>query len=178
MKLPRPVLDLVLFFTAPFVFLTIALPVGFVMEIGKQRVVVIENRSDRAVRVTPIGRNRSDSELRVLPRTWHPLLPLPAFRAADLDLAPGATRRIVYSARQATPVGAAVREGDGALGYLDDASPTLSITGTFKPADDRIQETLRKDSPAYRWAVLLAGPLGTLVFILAWRARRRPRTLE
>jgi len=123
-----------------------------------------------------VGMSRSDSELRVLPRTWHPLLPLPAFATTDLALAPGATRRVVYSARQATPVGVAVRESDGALGFLpceQVPAPTALIAGRPGPADAPILRLLAEDSPAYRWMMLLAGPLGTIAFVAAWRARRR-----
>jgi hypothetical protein len=146
------------------------------MEVGKQAVIRIENGTDRPLRVTPIAMSRSDSDPRVAPRTWHPLLPLPAFRTADLDVAPGAELRVVYSARQALPAGLAVREADGSLGYLPcepAVRPVIRVTGRPPSADVSISRVLERDSPAFRWTMLLAGPLGTLVFVAAWRARRR-----
>jgi hypothetical protein len=179
-KSPRPALLAVLVCTAPLVLLTVALPVGFVMELGKQAVVVVENATDRPLRVTPLGNSRGDDRLRVLPRTWHPLLPLPAFRTTDLDLAPGASRRVVYSARQARPSALAVREADGALGYLafePALRPTIRIAGRPPAALDPIAGLIERDSPAFRWLMLLAGPLGTVAFVAAWRARGRLPTV-
>lgn len=176
MKLPRPALLAVLVFTAPLLLLTIALPVGFAMEIGKQASVTVENATDRPLRVTTIAQERKTSHPRVLPLTWHALLPLPALRTCDLDLAPGGSRRFPYSARQAFPVGVAVREADGSLGYLPCEQvlrPTVRISGRPRPADPGITKVMELDSPAGRWAILLAGPLGTTAFLAAWRARRR-----
>lgn len=161
--------------TFPFVLLLAALPVGFAMEVGKQRTLLVENRTQETLRATAVGHRRDDpGAFLVAPRTLHPLLPLPA-PASDVALAPGERRRLVYSARQAVLMGVAARTPSGALVSQLSAGgpagePVYAFVDPLRPAPLVVEAALRNDpSRLLAWAVLLSGPLGTLAF---WQARR------
>lgn len=167
--------------TAPFVLLLVALPVGFVMELGKQVRFRVVNAGPRPLHVTLLA----DDPLRVARQTIHPFLPLPAFRAVDLPLPPGAARVVYYSGRRSAPRLVALRDGDvlrelplpaavarrdvetGREVVLSDASPAL-------PASPAATAALAGHTQAYPWAVLLAGPLGTLAFLRIRRSLSFP----
>lgn len=163
---------------APCLVLLVALPVGFVMELGKQVRVRVVNRTGRRVAVTLVGAPRDPAAPpRVAALTIHPLLPLPAFRAVDLPLEPGASRVLYYSGRQVAPRVLALSEGSelalppaaakrdvesGREIVIEASTPLLPIaTATREAVDAHTQ--------AYPWAVLLAGPIGTFAF---FRCRR------
>lgn len=166
--------------TFPFVLLLAALPVGFVMEVGKQRTLRVENRGREPLRVLVIGHRRDDpGAFRVAIRTLHPLLPLPAL-SSDVAVAPGETRRIVYSARQTVLLGVAARAPAGDWrGRLTAApgsagEPRYVLSAAPEPAPMVVEAALRNlPSPLLAWAILLAGPAGTAVFVKLLRARPR-----
>ena len=167
----RAALWLALALSAPCVLLLAALPVGFVMEIGKQAPFRVTNASGKPVRVTLVGVSRGAERLRVAPLTWHGLLPLPAFRATDLPLEPGTSRVLLYSARRFRPRSLLVREASGeARETAVDGSLTLDSRTPLAPASAAAREAVERHSQAYPWAALLVGPLGTLLFV---RARRK-----
>lgn len=176
----RTVLFLARALTFPFVLLLAALPVGFVMEIGKQRTLGIENRTGRPLHVVAVGHRRDDpGRFLVVPRTLHPLLPLPAF-SSGVTLEPGETRRVVYSARQAVVMGVAARTESGEWrGRLTASAPggeaRYVLAEPLEPAGVVVEAALGHDpSRLLAWAILLAGPAGSLVFLKLLRAK--PRT--
>jgi hypothetical protein len=152
------------------------------MELGKQVRVRVVNRSGRRVAVTLVGAPRDPhAPPRVAALTLHPMLPLPAFRAVDLPLEPGASRVLYYSGRQVAPRVLALSEGtelalppaaakrdveSGREIVIEPATPLLPVAAATK-------EAVERHTQAYPWAVLLAGPLGTLLFM---RLRRSLRT--
>ena len=167
--------------TAPSVVLLAALPVGFVMELGKQIRIRVVNRTGRPLRVTLVGVGRDpQAPPRVAALTLHPLLPLPAFRAVDLLLEPGASRALLYSGRRVAPVLFAVRDGELAEIALPPAAAARDVeTGREilieastprAPASASTRAALDAHSQAWPWAGLLAGPLGTLAFLRLRRA--------
>jgi len=166
--------------TFPFVLLLAALPVGFAMEVGKQRTLAVENRTGRPLRVVAVGHARHDpGAFLVAPRTLHPLLPLPAL-SSHLAVAPGETRRLVYSARQAVVLGLAARTDDGRwhsrLTARPDAGgePRYVLAEPLEPAAVVVEAALRNDpSRVLAWAILLAGPAGSLVFLRLLRMKAR-----
>jgi hypothetical protein len=170
--------------TAPCVVLLAALPVGFVMELGKQIPLRVVNRTDRPVRVTLVGLGRDPrAEPRVAALTLHPVLPLPALRAVDLPLPPGASRTLLYSGRRVAPLLLAVRDGELAEVLLPPASAARDVeTGRVfeidastprAPASPSTRAALDGHSQAWPWAGLLAGPLGTAAFLRFRRALKK-----
>lgn len=166
--------------TFPFVLLLAALPVGFAMEVGKQRTLLVENRSREALHVVPVGHQRRDpGAFLVAPRTLHPLLPLPAL-TSGVTVAPGETRRLVYSARQAAVMGVAARTTAGEWRSELTArgepagEPRYVLADPLKPAAVVVEAALRNDpSRLLAWAILLAGPAGTLLFLRLLRMKVR-----
>ncbi len=167
--------------TAPCVVLLAALPVGFVMELGKQVRLRVVNRTGRPVRVTLVGVGRDPAAPpRVAALTVHPLLPLPAARAVDLLLEPGASRTFFYSGRQVAPRLLAVRDGELAELPLPAAAAKRDVeTGrevvidestALAPAAPSTRAALDGHTQARPWAWLLAGPLGTFCFFRLRRA--------
>lgn len=164
--------------SAPCVVLLVALPVGFVMELGKQIRLRVVNETGRPLRVTLVGAER------VAALTLHPLVPLPAARAVDLPLAPGATRVLHYSGRRIPPRALALREADGTLFELElppaaarrdvetGRQIVLDASTPGHPASPATAALLDGHPQAYPWAVLLAAPLGTLAFVRLRRALR------
>ncbi|HEX7898249.1 MAG TPA: hypothetical protein VF950_10850 [Planctomycetota bacterium] len=180
----RPALWAGLALTAPCVVLLAALPVGFVMELGKQIRLRIVNRTTRPVRVTVVGVGRDPAAPpRVAAITLHPILPLPAFRAVDLLLEPGASRTLFYSGRQVAPRLLAVRDAELAELPLPPAAAKRDVeTGReividastpLAPASEETRAALDGHTQAWPWAVLLAGPLGTFGFFRFRRALTR-----
>lgn len=163
---------------APCLLLLVALPVGFVMELGKQVRLRVVNRSGRPLRFTLVGAPRDpQAPPRVAALTLHPFLPLPAFRAVDLTLEPGASRVLYYSGRQVAPRVLALSEGSelalppaaakrdvesGREVVIEPATPLLPIATATR-------EAVERHTQAYPWAVLLAGPIGAFAF---FRCRR------
>lgn len=164
----RAALWLALALGAPCVVLLIALPVGFVMEIGKQVPLRVSNASGRPLRVTLLGVSKDSDVLRVAPLTLHGLLPLPAFRAIDVPVEPGTSRVLLYSARRFRP---RALLADGQELPLT-GSVVIDASSPFAPAGEAARKAVERHSQAYPWAALLAGPLGTLAFLRARRARR------
>ena len=167
--------------TAPCVVLLAALPVGFVMELGKQVRLRVVNRTERPVRVTLVGVGRDPAAPpRVAALTLHPLLPLPAARAVDLLLEPGASRSFHYSGRQVAPVVLAVRDGALAELALPPAAAKRDVeTGReivieastpLAPAAPSTVAALEGHTQARPWAWLLAGPVGAFAFFRFRRA--------
>lgn len=164
----RAALWLALALGAPCVVLLVALPVGFVMEIGKQRSLRVTNQSGRPLRVTLLGLSKDSDLLRVAPLTLHGFLPLPAFRGADVPVEPGTSKALLYSARRFRPRALLV---DGR--ELPAEGPVVIDGSTrFAPASEAARKAVERHSQAYPWAALLAGPLGTLAFLRARRALR------
>ncbi len=174
--------------TAPCVVLLVALPVGLAMEFGRQVRLRVVNRTDRPLSVTPLGGTREEPDtLHVAQQSLHPFIPLPAFRTEDLPLAPGEARTLYYSARATALRSLAIRMHDGRVWQLklppaaarrdlESGREVILNAGTaLDPDPFHFQEGR---SPLFAWAVLLAGPLGTLAFLRLNRARRRPTSSE
>lgn len=164
----RAALWLALALGAPCVVLLVALPVGFVMEIGKQIPLRVTNASGRPLRVTLLGVSKDSDVLRVAPLTMHGFLPLPALRAADVAIEPGASKVLLYSARRFRPRALLAEGRELAL----TGSVVIDASTPFAPASEAARKAVERHSQAYPWAGLLAGPLGTLAFLRARRALR------
>jgi hypothetical protein len=158
------------------------------MELGKQTRLRITNRSSRPLRVTPLryGLDGPDRFELVVP-SLQPLLPLPSLRAAEHFVPPQGTLVLHHRARRAAFV-LAVREPDGLL-RVAALSPeaggpdtpagreiTLLDSTPLGPASAGMAAAAASHPHVLGWGLLLAGPLGTLLFL---RLRKSPtRTPE
>ena len=170
--------------TAPCVLLLIALPIGLAMEFGRQVRLRVVNRTEESLRITPLGGTREEPDiLRVAQQSLHPLFPLPAWRTEDHLLAPGESRTLYYSAGATILRSLGVRRPDGRIWQLNLPPPIARrdvetgrevILDAAMALEPRPLHFQAGRSPLLAWAVLLAGPLGTLAFARLNRARRRP----
>lgn len=174
--------------TAPCVLLLAALPVGFAMELGKQTRLRITNRSARPLRVTPLRTADAPDRFTLVVPSLHPLLPLPALRAADHPLPPGASLAFHHRARRGAFL-LAVREPDGPLrvaalpaeaaGPDSPASREIVLLDAtpLGPAPPGVEAAAASRPQILGWALLLAAPLGSALFLVLYR-NSRPRAVS
>lgn len=156
-----------LLLSAPCVLLLVALPVGFLMELGAQTRLRLVNRTGRDVAVTPVDASGAAA------LTLHPLLPLPALRVVDLPLAAGASRVVYFNGRRTALRALSVRESSGERREL-----VLPPSAAKRRAELVLDESALLVPAAaplpppvyFPWAVFLAGPLGSFAFFRFRRA--------
>jgi hypothetical protein len=177
----RAALTAGLVLTAPLAFSgLVLLPVGIVVQVGSQSRLRVENRSDRTVRITPLGTRKADGRRAVLRQAISTLLPLPALRGADLPLEPGAVRDLHFRPGDYRPTELLVRDAAGDVRQL-----VLADSGRVPQRIPRWDDLPRASPDVVAaaagnpqllpWTAVLVSLGGLLAFVKLLRLRRRQR---